>query len=307
MASNRSIIAKVSTGDMTNGGLLNPAQSNRFIDYMAPKDSFLADIRTVRMESPEFELDFMGLGSRIIRKGVEGVAPDELMSITTSKKSLKTSEVILPYDLTDNVREDNIEHEGVGTHIANLMGTQFGNDLADLAINGDHTVLTSAPDGKFLSIGDGFIKLAKDSSDTHKVDTNGGVDYKGVIFPAMLNALPNQFKARKSLLRFYVSPAVAEAYVDQLAARNTVLGDNSVVTGNVAPFKGIQLFPVEYLPDGVMFLTPAQNFAVSIQRSIRVENQRQARRRLTEYTITMRLDPAKIVYDPACVIAYDVA
>lgn len=305
MASNRSIIEKIATSDFTNGGLLNPTQSNRFIDYMVPKDSFLADIRTVRMNGPQYDLDFMGLGSRILREGTEGTAPTTLANVTTSRKRLTTKEVILPYDITDNVREDNIEGVSVADHIASLMGAQFGNDLADLAINGDTATASNATDYAFLKIADGFIKLAKNSTLTHKVNTAAGVDYKGTIFPNMLKAVPNQFKANKSLLRFYVSPTVAEAYVDQLDTRSTALGDASIVSGNIQPFHGVRLFPVEFLPDDVLILTPAQNLAVGIQRQVRVENMRQPRKRLTEYTITMRLDFAKIVYDPALVIAYN--
>lgn len=307
MASNRSIIEKNSTSNFSNGGILNPTQASKFIDYMVAKDSFLSDIRTVRMSGPQYDLDFMALGSRILREGTEGTAPNTLANVTTSRKRLTTKEVILPYDITDNVREDNIEGVSVADHIASLMGAQFGNDLCDLAINGDTSTASSAPDYNFLKIADGFVKLAKSSASTNKYDTNASADYKGTVFPGMLAALPNQFKANKSALRFYVSPSVAEAYVDQLDTRSTALGDASIISGNVQPFHGIRIFPVEFLPDDVLILTLAQNLAVGIQRDIRVENMRQPRKRLTEYTITMRIDPAKIVYDPALVVAYNIA
>lgn len=311
MASNRDIIEKgsgIKTTDFMNAGILNPTQTNRFIDYMTARDSFLSDIRTVRMAGPQYDLDFIGLGTRIIREGTEATAPAALATIKASRKRLTTKEVILPYDITDNVREDTIEGVSIADHIASLMGAQFGNDLADLAINGD-TASSDPTDADFLKICDGFIKLAKSSTDVNKVEFEEGdaeklKDLKGTVFPAMLKALPNQFKANKSLLRFYVSPTVAEMYVDQLDLRGTVLGDSSLVSGNIQPFHGVRVFPVEFMPDDVFILTPAQNLAVGIQRLVRVESQRQPRRRVTEYTITMRLDPAKIVYDPALVIAY---
>lgn len=311
MASNRDIISKgngIKVSDFTTAGLMNPTQTNRFIDYMVARDSFLSDIRTVRMASSQYDLDFIGLGARIIREGTEATAPTTLATIKASRKRLTTKEVILPYDITDNVREDTIEGVSIADHIASLMGAQFGNDLADLAINGD-TAAQGPEDKDFLNICDGFIKLAKSSTDANKVEFEEGdadklKDLKGTVFPAMLKALPNQFKANKSLLRFYVSPTVAEMYVDQLDLRGTVLGDSSLVSGNIQPFHGVRVFPVEFMPDDVFILTPAQNLAVGIQRLVRVESQRQPRRRVMEYTITMRLDPAKIVYDPALVVGY---
>jgi hypothetical protein len=311
VTSTRSIIAKdaIQSSDFIgggNGGYLSPEQSREFLRLMFDATDFLKDIQTLTMHAPTKDLDYMGLNSRVLRLAVEGVAPDELIGINTAKQQLLAKEVILPYDITDNVLEDTIERENADDRIAGMMAAQFGNDLCDLSVNGDSSLTAGDPDGKFLRIGDGFIKLAMDSPDTHKVDTDSSRDYKGEVFPMMLAALPNRFKRRKNELRFYVSPSVAEAYIQQLAIRETELGDESLITGRPQRFSGIQLFECEYMPDEVLILTSNKNLATGIFRDVKAENQRQSRKRLTEYTVTMRLDPAKIIWHDALVVAYDV-
>ncbi len=304
MISNRTLIAKaaITSADLATGGRLNPEQANKFIDYIVDQSAFLKDIRTERMNGPTMDLDFIGVANRIIRKGVEATEPTETAGIQTSKKQLNSVEVILPADISITFLEDNIEKEGAEDHIARMLAQQFANDLTDLAWNGD----TASADA-FVQIDDGIIKLAKTSTATHKFDTNGSTDYKGVVFPGMLNMLPNKYKANKAELRFYVSPTVAEAYIEQLTTRQTAWADELLQTGNLPQYKGITIFPVDFIPDDVIVLTLRKNLATGIQRDFTSERVRQPRKRIIEYTMTSRVDAAQIVLDDALVIGYNVA
>jgi hypothetical protein len=303
MISNRVLIAKaaITSADLATGGKLNPEQANKFIDYMVDQSAFLKDIRTERMGAPTKDLDFIGVANRIIRKGVEATEPTETAGIQTSKKQLNSVEVILPADISLTFLEDNIEKKGAEDHIARMLALQFSNDLTDLAWNGD----TASAD-PFVQIDDGFIKLAKGSANTHKFDTNGSTDYKGVVFPGMLNMLPNKWKANKAELRFYVSPTVAEAYIEQLTTRQTAWADELLQTGKLPQYKGITIFPVDFIPDNVIVLTLRKNLAVGIQREFTSDRERKPRKRVIEYTMTGRVDAAQIVVDDALVIGYDI-
>ncbi|WP_422444363.1 hypothetical protein [Thermoanaerobacterium sp. DL9XJH110] len=307
MISNRTLIAKaaITSADLATGGKLNPEQADKFIDYIVDQSAFLKDIRTERMTGPTKDLDFIGVASRIIRKGVEATEPTETAGIQTSKKQLNSVEVILPADISIGFLEDNIEKAGAEDHIARLLALQFGNDLTDLAWNGDTATPSTDPFYPFLSIDDGFIKLAKSSPNTHKFDTNGSTDYKGVVFPGMLNMLPNKYKANKAELRFYVSPTVAEAYIEQLTTRQTAWADELLQTGNLPQYKGITIFPVDFIPDDVIVLTLRKNLATGIQRDFTNDRVRQPRKRIIEYTMTARTDAAQIVLDDALVIGYN--
>lgn len=304
--SNRMLLAKdaITTDVLTTGGKLNPEQADKFIDYMMDQSAFLKDIRTERMNGPTKDLDFIGVASRIVRKGIEATEPTETAGIQTSKKQLNSVEVILPADISLTFLEDNIEKEGAEDHIARMLAMQFANDLTDLAWNGD-TEDTSEY-ANFLTIDDGFIKQAKASATTHKFDTDGSTDYKGDVFPGMLEMLPNKWKANKAELRFYVSPTVAEAYIEQLTVRQTAWADELLQTGKLPLYKGITIFPVDFIPDDVLVLTLRRNLAVGIQRQFTNERERKPRKRVIEYTMTARVDAAKIVVDDALVIGYNI-
>ena len=296
-------IAVITTGNITapNGGHLNPAQENRFREYMIDNTAFLKDISVETMTAPEKYIDTLTIGSRIIREAIEGAAPTSLADAAFPRKALRTVKVRLAADITTEFAEDNIERERVLDHIANSLAAQFGNDIADLGINGDKS---SSDD--FLKIADGIIKQAKTSSDTHKTTLPGTITndtYKDTIFPAMIEAMPNQFKRNKSELRFYCSSKVSEAFMLSLINRYTVLGDNALTNGNLINFMGIRLFPVEYMPDDVIILTNHNNIVTGIQRSMKVYSDFSKRKDLTEYTMYMRVDPGKIVWDDALVIA----
>ena len=310
MNSNRDVTkAAITTSDIIGAGKggFNPDQANKFIDYMVDNSSLLKDIRIERMRSSEKLLDFMLIDGRIIRKATEGQQPTELMGITTKRKELRSIKLILPADISHEFLEDNIERSAVRDHIARMLAEQYSNDLADLLLNGDTTTASTATDAAFLTIGDGIIKQAKDSTDTHKVTlpaTIAAADYKDTILPSMLKALPDKFKSDRDNLRFYCSSSVADDYILSLASRLTAMGDNVLVNGNAATFLGVRLFPVANMPSNVIILTNRRNIVQGIQRDMEVHSEYKPRKDMTEYTMYMRVDPGKIVWDDALVIAY---
>lgn len=301
--------AEITTADITGtdkGGRLNPEQANKFIDYITDNSALLKDIRIERMRSPEKLLDFMLIDGRIIRKATEGQQPSELMGITTKRKELRSVKIILPADISQEFLEDNIERASARDHIVRMLSQQYSNDLTDLLINGDTTTAAGATDAAFLTIGDGIIKQAKDSAETHKITLPASVtaaDYKDNILPSMLKALPEKYKSDRDNLRFYCSSSVADDYILSLASRLTTMGDNVLVNGNLATFLGVRLFPVANMPSDVIILTNRNNIVQGIQRDMEVHNEYKPRKDMTEYTMYMRVDPGKIVWDDALVIA----
>ena len=138
---------------------------------------------------------------------------------------------------------------------------------------------------------------------THKYKLVG-TDYKGTIFPGMLKLMPNKFKNDRQNMRIYCSSSVADNYILSETNRDTALGDDTLTTGRFDKFLGIKVFPVEYMPDDVIIMTHRLNLVSGVQRDMKVYSQFNQRKDLTEYTMYMRLDPGKIVWDDALVIAY---
>ena len=306
MTSNRQMMKDAMTSSDTltgtgKGGLLSPEQARKFISYMTDNTALLQDTRLEQMAAPEKQLDFLLIGSRLIRKATEASSPTELAAANTSRKELRSIKVRLAADITSEFMEDNIEGQTASERIARELAQQFGNDLADLMLNGD--TAATGTDASFLTIGDGIIKQAKASADTHKYKLTG-TDYKGTIFPGMLALMPNKFKNDRRNMRIYCSSSVADTYILSVTDRATALGDDTLKTGLFDKFLGIKVFPVEYMPDDVVILTHRLNLVSVVQRAMKVYSQFNQRKDLTEYTMYMRLDPGKIVWDDALVIAY---
>ena len=120
-----------------NGGLLNPEQSARFLDYMFDATVIGKVARTVRMKSDTAEIDRMSVGEKLMKLATEGDDTAANNAVTFSKISLTTKKLRMDWELSTESLEDNIEGADLEDHIARLMATQAGNDIEDVILNGD--------------------------------------------------------------------------------------------------------------------------------------------------------------------------
>jgi hypothetical protein len=157
--------------------------------------------------------------------------------------------------------------------------------LDDLAWNGDE--LSGDP---FLNINNGWWKLALADSDVTKIDfalTSGGgpADSTWSASKALglvLKNLPLDYLGRSDLT-FFVSPVLARAFAIEAATRDA--------PGN---FAGIPVVADTHIAGSTnghrIMLTPSQNLHHGVQRAITVDSQWQPRKRVLEYTVTVRDD-----------------
>lgn len=188
----------------TQQGLLSPAQGNRFIDYMFDATVLGQDARTVRLRGDTAELDRMHVGERLVRVATEAVDDHVNVGVTFSKVSITSTKLRLDWELSSEALEDGLEGDGLEDHIARLMATQMGNDLEDVAINGD----ASSPD-PLLKAFDGWRKRAHTAG--RVVDAQGRV-LDTSVFNAAIKAMPRQYKQRRNQLRFYTGSNLIQDY-----------------------------------------------------------------------------------------------
>lgn len=188
-----------------SGGLLNPQQSNLFIDYMFDATTLLQECRTERMRSEVADFDHISVGKRLVRVATEATDTGENAGATFSKVSLTTTKLRLDWELSTESLEDNIEGRDLEDHIARLMANAFGNDLEDIAINGD----TSSSDGSLKAF-DGWYKKALATS--HVIDA-GGVGLDLTLFNKALKAMPRVYMAKRENLKFYTGSNAIQDYL----------------------------------------------------------------------------------------------
>lgn len=182
------------TNPVGTGGLTY-AQADRFIDYMWDETTLGDLVRTRRMRAVEEEIDTIAVGRRLVRGATEAVDTGENVKPTFGKLSITTKKYRLDWELSSESLEDNIEGEALEDHIARLMATQMGNDLEDIAINGD---TNSTEPG--IGVDNGWRKRAV--AGAHVLD-NGGAVLSRAAFSKALKAMPRKYMKSRGNLRFF--------------------------------------------------------------------------------------------------------
>ena len=296
--------------ELGNGGLLNPEQSARFLDYMFDATVIGKVARTVRMKSDTAEIDRMSVGEKLMKLASEADNTAINSGVTFSKISLTTKKLRMDWELSTESLEDNIEGADLEDHIARLMATQAGNDIEDVILNGD-TLLTA--DGLYKSF-DGVVKKAKASG---RVVDAAGAAVSREVFNKALKAMPRKYKQRRGDLRFLAGSNLIQdfLYANSIGTNQTIPQDiaSSVIRGGVAPLGGpagyvapfafgIPIVEVPLLNEtqtgtyatptgshGDIHLTFPNNVVIGIKRDVTVYRFFQPRKDTIEYTMYTRV------------------
>ena len=144
------------------GGILNPEQARRFIDYVWDATVLAQDGRRVTMRANTIELEKVNVGERVIRAANQADGAYTNAGATFTKVDLTTKKIRLDWEVSTESLEDNVEGSALEDHLVRLMTNAFANDLEDLAINGDGGA------DPFLGIMDGFVNQVQTGGDSHE-------------------------------------------------------------------------------------------------------------------------------------------
>ncbi|XAO35222.1 major capsid protein [Streptomyces phage Francob] len=292
------------------GGLLNAEQADRFIDYMWDATVLGSQVRTIRMRSTEVDIDKVGVGERLMRVATEAVDDGVNAGAVFTKISLTTKKLRLDWELSTESLEDNLEGEALEDHIARLMATQAGNDIEDVAINGN-TALTSDP---LMKAFDGWRKLALAGG--HVVD-HAGQPLNRAAANKALKAMPRKYMQRRNGLKFFTGSNLIQDYLYGLtqtasgliSLENVAEGvtRNGVRTDGPAGFTSTPMFgiPTQEVPlfletvdgdysgatgdHGDLWLTFPQNMLWGVKREIQVYREFKPKKDTIEYTMYCRV------------------
>lgn len=298
MYSNEKLIKKadIALSDLSsNGGLLNPEQTNQFIRVLMESPTIFNSARIVTMTSPQKKINKIGFGSRILKPAVSATAlsASDRSKPTTSQVELNTKEVIAEINIPYDVLEDNIEGGNVmapmGASAGGLMDTiiqmiaeRAALDLEELALLGDTTSVDP-----YLALIDGFLKLAN----VHTVNNSSATISKST-FKAGLKAMPPKYLRNRAAMAHYVSVNNETEYRDTLANRATVLGDANVTGANDLYSFGSKVTGVPLMPNDKGLFTNPLNLIFGMQRRINLEYDKDIRSRQFIIVLTARVDVA---------------
>jgi hypothetical protein len=310
MSGSASATTGIHVGSEGDGGLLNPEQSARFLDYMFDATVIGKVARTVRMKSDTTEIDRIGVGEKLMKLATEADDTGSNAAVTFSKISLTTKKLRLDWELSTESLEDNIEGPDLEDHIARMMATQAGNDIEDVILNGNTSLSSDALYKAF----DGVVKKSKANG---RVVDAGGAAVSRAVFNSALKALPRKYKQRRTDLRFLAGSNLIQdfLYANSIGTNQTIPQDiaSSIIRGDVQPLSGpagyvapyafgIPIVEVPLLPEtqtgdysgatgshGDIHLTFPNNVVIGVKRDVTVYRFFWPKKDAIEYTMYTRV------------------
>lgn len=268
--------ATITTSDAA-AGLLDPEQARAFIRQLKDASTFGSTIRTEVRGSSSGEINKLSTAARIIRAATENADDGYRAGAAFATVPYQTVKVRLPWEVTEDTYQENIEGERLEGTLTSEMTQQFSLDLDDLDLNGDTEA--TGTDAAFYNIDDGLLKVIEaDAPVGRRVDgstINGGALDPAHFFEAYY-AMPNKYRNRGGL-RWLCSPGRAVSWTEYLTTRPGAAGDALLGSNNAPPPLGIPFWEVPAMPDDRILLVEPRNFVRVISWNVR-------RRRVTGET-----------------------
>ena len=309
----------------TAGGILAPEQAQRFIDYVWDATVLAKDGRRVTMRANTMEIEKVNVGERVIRAASQGSPNYTNTGARFTKVELTTKKIRLDWEVATEALEDNIEGGALEDRLVRLMTNAFGNDIEDLAINGDGAT------GDFLSIMSGFVKQTRGTvgNAAHEyAATVANNEFTTSVMQGLLLAMPRKYRALKSNLKFYagtdafagivrnngtLADAISAAFSDRTGStqgnRQDYLDGAAQTFGNarVTRVLGVDVLEVPYYPAGYVDLTFPSNRVWGFQRDITVNREYKPKKDTIEYTVFVRFGLAWEELDAVAYVVSDSA
>ena len=290
---NRTLLEKadLALADLTaGGGLLKPAQAQKFMRLLIKESVLLKLATVVPMASPKQQIAKLRFGSRILRPGAEGTAlgASERVKPELSQVELDAKLYKAEVRLSDETLEDSIERGELRQTIMEMMADAISRDIEDVAINGD-----KASADPFLATMDGLLKQAT----SNVVDASGASLSKDLLRD-MLRTLPSEYLRDKKAMRFLTSVDADLGYRNTLAERSTAAGDRLLEDDAPVLYSGVPVQPVPLFPETLgesgdrtaVLLCNPKNIHLGIWRQIRLESARDISEGTLKIVATLRFD-----------------
>lgn len=258
-------INKLTTGDFSSGGLLDPERFQDFFQDVQGRSDLLDQVRAVPVTAPSGAIPRLGVGSRMFQEVQEGQTAAEITEINQPSVDFQTVKMAGYTPVTWEAVNETID-DPVST-IINQLAQQFTLDLETLGSIGDTT--SADP---FVSINDGWLTIAESrgSPTYNHADSGTPQPINKTLFSSMLNKLPERYKETQDLA-FLLSYDQMQGYKEYLTDRNTAAGDAMLMQQEQPTGFGYPIVTPKGWPDNQVMLTNLQNLCYVIQDNVRIK------------------------------------
>lgn len=261
LRNNKQIIKDASTitTSTVTSGLLNPEQSDKFLQQVYEATPLQGLVRHETRRSQTGEIDKIGIASRILRKKVENTDDGYRAAPTYDKLEYAVKAVRLPWEITEETLRQNIEGQNYERIVTDLMTGQVGRDMEDLELNGDESISADDKDHDFLYIDNGWIKQASAGGHVNDRSTKDSGAMSLDVFYDTLGQMPNKYNNGK--LRWIMSPHRAQEWTRYLLTQ-AVTNGGIITDGRVESPASVPVVQAPAMPDDKILLTDPKNLIV---------------------------------------------
>jgi len=248
--------AAITTDAIAAAGGLSPLQADRFLDFVFDETQLKAlGVRTVKFSREKMLIEKINVANRVAVAADEAADPGLRRGISTDKIEITPKEIMVPFEISDLIKDENIEGNDIEEHIIKLMATRLANNIEELYLDGN-LLGPAAWEGdlieggaanlvrkdRYLALFDGLLRAAEAG---HVVDAEGGPLVPTLVSRALRN-MPNKFRKNRTDLRFLTSWDHEQHYREGVSARADGAGASALQGNMIQPF-GTQLYPMSLL------------------------------------------------------------
>ncbi len=322
--------------------VLNPEEADRFIDYVIDESVWKDHVRIEKMAKPEKNIRYLGFGSgRFLYPATTFSSADYKKEFGEDKLTLTTKKVRGAVVVFDDDLSDNIEGDAFYDHLLQIVAKKIANEMDEAYYSSNSgygaTDIRSLWEGwryrifnqttpdsaNWLDATKALVDHTSDFIDAGKIAERNTTSLIWQFkYSKMLQTLPSKYKkVGLKNLRFFQNGAVTVDYIDALASRQTVMGDQAILGNGQMQYGGVPIIDVpsmsttyaatdltndglESATSGVytdVLLTTSKNLIIGLQLELKMETERSAADEANYVFYSMRADLA-IEQPEACVL-----
>jgi len=244
MDNNELIKKAIDMAAIASGSEMNPEQSDRFIDLTVDESVLLKQVRIHKTDNSKGEIDKRNIGEPVTEKASEnpeavytaysstpGASEAYLYDPTFAKIEYSVVKTRSAFNVTKEASQANIERDDLRDTLMGAFAKRMSTDLELLALMGDSIAWggSNTKMGRLLKTNNGWYYLCAnataDSPGTAHIVNAGAKNISKYLFSKMIKTMPKKYLMLFDELVFYVSPTIYQNYLEELAERNTNLGD----------------------------------------------------------------------------------
>jgi hypothetical protein len=261
MRTNGQIVKSTITSTLDQTAL-NYEQVDKFTEMAYESTEFLRGIRTVTRTSAKGTIDKIGVTGRNLRSKVENVMATNTAVPTFPQVPYAVSPVVLPFEATEELirQTERVRGQNAEELILTAMTKNYGENMQDIGFNGNTDTPNTDPDYAFLSINDGWLKLAKTKGNYIDWTTLKDPQKKGVLFE-LERAIPTRLRTG-GVFKFFMHPNTLSKRLQALAEKDTSASIQLQITGGVKKANSYDVVEVPHMPEGALLFTYQPNFVI---------------------------------------------